>query len=61
MRFQKYAFSLSLKKDRSIRVHTKVLMRFRLSTVKRSKTVELHAATYVELYAHSTNTRACDI
>ena len=31
MRFQKYAFLLSLKTRRSIRVHTTVLMRFRLS------------------------------
>ena len=43
MLFQKYAFSLSPKKHRSIRVHTTVLMRFRLTTLKRSKTIELHA------------------
>ena len=30
MRFQKYVFSLSSKTHRSIRVHTKVLVRFRL-------------------------------
>ena len=43
--FQKYAFSLSSKKHRSIRVHTTVLMRYRLSTLKRSKTIELHVVT----------------
>ena len=45
MLFQKYAFSLSSKKHRSIRVHTTVLMCFRLSTLKRSKTIELHVVT----------------
>ena len=47
MLFQKYAFSLSSKKHRSIRVLTTVLMRFRLSTLKRSKTIELHVVRYV--------------
>ena len=37
------------------------LMRFRQSTLKRSKMIKLQAVTYVELYAHATNTRACDI
>ena len=55
------AFTLSSKKLRAIRVHTTVLMRFRLSTLKRLKTIELHFVTYVELYTHATNTRACDI
>ena len=31
--------------DQSIRVHTTVLMRFRLSTLKRSKAIELHVVT----------------
>ena len=44
IRFQKDAFSIS--------VRTNVLMRFRLSTLKRSKTVELHVVTSVELYAY---------
>ena len=44
MRFQKDAFSIP--------VRTNVLMRFRLSTLKRSKTVELHVVTSVELYAY---------
>ena len=43
--FQKYAFSLSPKKHRLIRVHTTVLMRYRLPTLKRSKTIELHVVT----------------
>ena len=47
MLFQKYAFSLSSKKHRSIRVHITVLMCFRLSTLKRSKTIELHVVKYV--------------
>ena len=34
MRFQKYAFSLSSKTHRSIRVHTTFLMRFWLSTLR---------------------------
>ena len=38
MRFQKFAFSLSSTTHRSIRVHTTVLLRFRLSTLKRSTT-----------------------
>ena len=32
-------------------------LRFRLSTLKRSKTIELHVVTYAELYAHATSTR----
>ena len=43
---QKYAFSLSSKTHRStIRVHTTVLMLFKLPTLKRSKTIELHVVT----------------
>ena len=48
-------------KHRSIRVHTTVLMRYRLSTLKRLKTIELHVVKYVLLYAHAADTRACDI
>ena len=55
------AFSLSSETHRSIRVHTAVLMRFRLSTLKLSKTVELHVVTHLELCAHATITRASDI
>ena len=55
------AFSLSSETHRSIRVHTAVLICFRLSTLKLSNTVELHVVTHVELYAHATITRACDI
>ena len=54
MRFQKYALSLSSKTHRSIRVYTTVLMCFWLSTQKRSKTIEWHVGTSVELCAHST-------
>ena len=61
MFFQKYAFSLPPKQHRSIRVHTTVLMRYRLSTLKRLKTIELHVVKYVLLYAHAADTRACDI
>ena len=50
----KYAFSLSSKTHRLIRVHTTFLIRFRLSILK------LHVVTYVELYAHASSTRACD-
>ena len=32
-----------------------------VKTLKRSKTIDLHVLTLVELYAHATNTRACDI
>ena len=39
-------------KNASIPVRTNVLMRFRLSTLKRSTTVELHVLTSVELYAY---------
>ena len=53
--FQKYAFSLSKETHRWIRVHSTVLMRFRLSTLKRSKTMELHVVTWIELYAHASN------
>ena len=58
MRFQKYAFSLSSETHRSIRVHTTFLMRFRLSTLKRSKTIELHVVTSFDLYAHATHALA---
>ena len=37
------------------------LMRFQQSRKNRSKMIKLQAVTYVELYAHATNTRACDI
>ena len=36
------------------------LMRFRQSTKKRSKMIKLQAVTYIELYAHATNTHACN-
>ena len=39
------AFSLSSKTHRPIRVHTTVLMTFRLSTLKRWKTIELQVVT----------------
>ena len=45
MRFQKYVFSLSSETHQSIRVHTNVLMRFRLSTPKRSRKIELRVVT----------------
>ena len=45
MRFQKYAFSLSSKTNRSSRVHTTALMLFHLSTIKLSKTIQLHVVT----------------
>ena len=45
MRFQKYTFSLSSKTQLLIRVHTTVLMRFRLFALKRSKTIEMHVVT----------------
>ena len=61
MRFQKYAFSLLSKTRRSIRIHTTVLMRFRLPTLKLSKTIELLVETGVELYVYSANTDAYDI
>ena len=54
MLFQKYEFSLLSKTHRSIRVHTTVLMRFRITC---SKTVELH----VHATKGSTDTRTCDI
>jgi len=38
------AFSLSMKTHQSIRVHTTIWMRFRQSTLKRSKTIEMHVA-----------------
>ena len=57
---QANAFLLSSETHRSIRVHTAVLMHFRLSTLKLPKTVELHVVTHVELYAHATITRARD-
>ena len=37
------------------------LMRFQQSRKNRSKMRKLQAVTYVELYAHATNTRACDV
>ena len=43
-----------------MRVHTTVLVRFRLSALKRSK-IKDHVVTYVELYVHAANTRAYDI
>ena len=46
---------------RSIRVHTTVLVRFRLSALKPSKTEDLHVVKYVELHVHAANTRAYDI
>ena len=55
------AFSLLSKTRRSIRVHTTVLMRFRLPTLKLSKTIELLVETGVELYVYSANTDAYDI
>ena len=61
MRFQKDPFSFSSKARRSICVHTTVLMRFRLSTLQSSKTIDLHVVTQVEHYVHVTNTRAYDI
>ena len=36
-------------------------MRFRLSTLKCSKTIKLYVVKEVELYAHATDTRTCDI
>ena len=61
MRFQTCTFSLSSKTHRSIRVLTTVFLSFRLSSLKRLKTIELHVMTQVELYAHATKTYACDI
>ena len=46
--------ALSSKTHWLIRVHTTVLMRFGLSTLRRSKTIELRVLTSVELYAHAT-------
>ena len=45
MSFQTYTFSLPSKTHRSIRVHTTVLMRSQMSTLKYSKTIELHVVT----------------
>ena len=42
MRYQKYAFLLSFTTRRLIWVYTTVLMRFRLATLRSSKTTELH-------------------
>ena len=53
--FQKYAFSVSSRAHRSIRVHTTVLTRFRLPTLKRLKTIELHVVMYVQVFAHVTD------
>ena len=56
--FQKCTLSLSSKTPWSTDVHTTVLMRFRLSTLKCSKAIELHDVTNsVKLWAHATNTR----
>ena len=52
MRFQNYAFLFSSKTHRSIRVHTIVLMRFRLSTLKHYKTIELHVNSMSRLQTH---------
>ena len=49
MRFQEYAFSLSSKTHRSIRVRTTVLMRFRQPTLERSKTTELRVDLWRKL------------
>ena len=43
LRFQNYKF----KTNRSILVHTTNLMRFGLSTLKRSKTIEFHVVTHM--------------
>ena len=51
---------MSLKTHRSIGVHTTVLEHFRLSLLKRSKTIKLNVVKQVN-YVHATNTRACDI
>ena len=64
MRFQKYAFSLSSKTHRSIRVHRTVLMCFRLSTLKNQKYENDRIARCdvpVEFYVYATDTRACYI
>lgn len=55
MRFPKYSSFLPSKTHRSIHLHTTVSMRFRLSTLKRLKVIELHFVTYDELFAHATN------
>ena len=47
MRFQSYGFCCHRKRMDRYRVHTTVLMRFRLSTLKRSKTIVFHVLTYV--------------
>ena len=52
MRFQNYAFLFSSKTHRSIRVHTIVLMRFRLSTLEHYKTIELHVNSMSRLQTH---------
>ena len=46
------AFLFSSKTHRSIRVHTIVLMRFRLSTLKHYKTIELHVNSMSRLQTH---------
>ena len=61
MCFQKYAFKLSSKTHLSIRVHATILMRFKLSKLKRSKRRELYVVKKVEFYAHTTNIRTYDI
>ena len=38
-----------------------VLTKFRLFTLKDSKTIELRVVTQVKLNGHATNARACDI
>ena len=51
---------MSSKTHRSIRVHTTVLMHFRLSTLKNSKTIA-RCDVPVEFYVYATDTRACYI
>ena len=43
--FSKECVFVVMEKSRSIRVHITVFMRFRLSTLKRSKTIEIHVVT----------------
>ena len=61
--FKTFAFSLSSNTHRSICVHTKVLVRFRQSTPKRSKTPDRIARCGPRwtLSACSKHTSACDI
>ena len=59
MRFQKCFHRKRI--DRFVSTQTNALMRFRMSTLKRFKTIELHIVTYVELCVHASNNYACDI